>query len=151
QERGVRHPLYPALLAAPLAGCEAAGIRDSIIQGAVVRLVVSLVVLWACALFAWEFHRRGETLTALLLMFVYALLPDVIYTQIHPLSETAATAPFLLALAWMERRPFLAGLMLGLAFGIRFQMGFFVVTAVFLVWLENGGRLDRPFLKMMVG
>src|SRR5947208_2280892 len=106
QERGIRHPLYPALLAVPLAGCEAVGVRDSIVQGAVVRLAVSLVVLWACALFAWEFHRRGDTLTALLLMFVFALMPDVVYTHIHPLSETAATAPFLLTLVWMERRPF---------------------------------------------
>jgi hypothetical protein len=151
QERGIRHPLYPALLAGPLAGFEAIGIRDSIIQGAALRWVVSLFALLACALFAWEFHRRGDTTTALLLMFLFALIPDVIYTHIHPLSEIGATIPFLLALVWVDRRPFVSGLLLGMAFGIRFQMGFMIAAMVFMAWIQNRGRFNWPFLKLMAG
>lgn len=151
QERGVRHPLYPGLLAGPLAAFEAGGVRDGLTQGALLRWTVSLFALLACTAFAWEFHRRGDPTAALVLMTLVALMPDVIYTHIHPLSETAATVPFLLALAWMDRRPFVSGLLLGLSYGIRFQMGFAVAATVFAAWLRNRGRIDRPMLKMGTG
>jgi phosphatidylinositol glycan class B len=151
QERGVRHPVYPVLLAIPLASCEALGIRDTLVQGALLRWTVSVVVLLACTLFAWEFHRRGDTTAALLLMSLFALMPDVIFSQIHPLSETGATAPYLLALVLLDRRPFWSGLLLGLSFGIRFQMGFIIGPTVFLAWLTNRGRIDRPFVKLVLG
>ena len=65
QERGMRHLLYPALLAAPLAALDAVGIRDPMLQGSLLRLMVSLIALAASALFAWQFHRRGDSVAAL--------------------------------------------------------------------------------------
>src|SRR5207248_765900 len=100
QERGIRHPLYPVLLAAPLAALDGLGVADPLTQGALLRWGVSLAVLLAGAVFAWQFHHRGDTMAALLLMSILALSPDVIYTHIHPLSETAATIPFLFALVF---------------------------------------------------
>jgi GPI mannosyltransferase 3 len=151
QERGMRHPLYPALLAAPLAAMEAVGVRDPIIQGALLRWLVAVMCLGTWALFAWEFHRRGQKSMSLLLMFLFSLEPDIIYIHVHPLSEIAATIPFLLALVSMERRPFVAGVMLALSFGIRFQMGFIIAGAGVLVWIRNRCRFNRPFQMLTAG
>jgi hypothetical protein len=84
-------------------------------------------------------------------MAALALLPDVIYSQIHPLSEIAATVPYLLALIWIDRRHFLAGMALGFSFGLRFQMGFLIAAIVTLMWAQQRFRIDRPLLRMAGG
>src|SRR5262245_4450966 len=151
QDRGIRHLLYPALLAMPLAALEAVGITDPFLLAALLRWGVSLLALVVCARFAWEFHRRGDTVAALLMMAITAVAPDFVYPHSHPLSETASTIPLLLALGWLDRRPFLAGVMLGLAFGIRFQVGFLVGALVFVAWLDCRFRFTRPVLKLGAG
>jgi GPI mannosyltransferase 3 len=150
QKRGMRHPLYPALLALPLRILEAVGVRDPLVQAGIIRFLVASFTLWAWGLFAWQFQRRGEPFTALLLMFVFALSPDLIFVQTHLLSETAATVPFLLAVCWLDRRPILAGVMLGVCFGIRFQMGFLIGGLLLLAGLETRFRPRGPFLRLVL-
>jgi hypothetical protein len=151
QEQGLRHPLYSGMLAGPLAGFEAVGVRDPIIQGALLRWLVATLALGAWALFAWEFQRRGNTLAALTMMVLISLIPDLVFIHTHPVSEIAASVPFTLALVWLDSLPFLAGLMLGLSFGIRFQMGFLIAALVPLVWILNRFRFNRPILKLGAG
>ena len=151
QTDGLRHPLYPRLLAVPLAGMESVGIRDSLIQGCLMRWIVSLIALFAWSLFAWELHRRGDTMASLLMMCTIAFAPDIIYIHIHPLSETGATITFLIALVLLGRHPFWAGALLAISFGIRFQMGFIVGATVIFVWVMNRCRFDRPFLRLSLG
>ena len=147
QERGMRHPLYQAFLAVPLRILEASGIRNPLVQSGVIRFIVAVLTLAAWAVFAWQFQRRGDTFTALLLMFVFALSPDLVHVHTHPLSEIAATIPFLLAVCCLERRPVLAGGMLGVCFAVRFQMGFLIGGMVFLAGLPDRFRLRGPFLR----
>lgn len=151
QKLGMRHLLYPALLALPLAGFEAMGIRDPVIQCGLLRFLVSLLALAACARFAWEFHRRGDSAAALLLLAAFAFVPDFVNAHSHPMSETAAMISFLLALVWVDRYPFAAGVLLGLSFGIRYQMGILVATVGILAWVRGGWRFNRPLLLLAGG
>jgi hypothetical protein len=147
QELGMRHPIYPALLAAPLRVMEMMGVRNPLVQAAVIRFILGALALWASCLVAWQFQRRGDTITALGLALVFALSPDIVFVQTHVLSETTATIPFLLAVCWLDRRPILAGAMLGVCFGIRFQMGFLIGGAIVIAWGGNRFRLRGPFLQ----
>jgi phosphatidylinositol glycan class B len=151
QERGMRHLLYPALLAVPLAGLDAVGIRDPMLQGSLLRLMASLFALAAGALFAWQFFRRGDAAAAFVLMYIFTLMPDLVHSHIHPISEVAATIPFLLALCWIDRRPFVAGILLGLAFGVRFQMGFLIAATLVLLFFQQRCRVDRPMARLASG
>jgi GPI mannosyltransferase 3 len=151
QQYGVRHPLYPALLAVPLAGLKELGVTDPFVRAGVLRWLVALLALAACARFAWEFHRRGDSVTALVLMAVTALSSDVAYAQSHPLTEIAASVPFLLALVWLKSRPFVAGWLLGLAFALRFQTAILIACVVPLAWWGNGLRLSGTFARLSAG
>lgn len=151
QERNIRHPLYPALLAIPLATLESIGIRDPLLQGALLRWFVSILALLACSMFAWELHRRGDSVAALYLMVLMALTPDIVYWHIHPLSETGATTTLLLALVWLDHRSFLAGWFLGASFAIRFQMGFLIAAIVMFVWVRRRCIIDKPLLLLGSG
>ncbi len=150
QDRGMRHPIYPAFLAAQLRLLEGIGIRDPLVQTGIIRFVVAVLTLASWAFFAWQFQRRGDTFTALMLMFLFALSPDIIFVQTHPLSEIAATIPYLLAVCWLDRRPILAGVMLGVCFGFRFQMGFLIGGTVFLAGLGTRFRPRGPFLRFVL-
>lgn len=150
QERGIRHPLYQSVLAVMLGGLELVGVRDPFVQAGALRFIVAGMALGAWALFAWQFQRRGDTAVALLMMFVVSLSPDLIYVHTHPLSELAATIPFLLAVCCLDRRPVVAGMLLGVCFALRFQMGFLIGGMVLLAAAGVRFRPRGDFLRFVL-
>src|SRR5262249_49644211 len=121
------------------------------IRAGVLRWLMALLALAACARFAWEFHQRGDSIAAIILMTVTALSSDVAYAHSHPLTEIAASVPFLLALVWVESRPFVAGCLFGLAFALRFQTAILIACVVPLAWWGNGFRLKGAFARLSAG
>jgi hypothetical protein len=56
-----------------------------------------------------------------------------------------------LALVWLERWPFVAGWLLGLAFALRFQTAILIACVVPLAWWGNGFRLRGAFARLAAG
>ena len=149
QDRGVRHPLYSHLLAGPLALMESVGVADPLVQVAVLRSLVAVAVWAASAWFAWAWFVRGRRVAALLWLAFAGLTPAFVYTHSHSLTETACQAPLLAALVLLDRRPFAAGVLLGVAFGIRFQVGFVILPLYVLTWCD--GLFSRAWLRFAAG
>lgn len=126
QERGIRHYLYPATVAAAISVMDAVGIGDPLVQSAALRTALSGGVLLVIMLFAWRWLHEGKTAAAFCLALMAAASPDLIFMTTRTLSETAATIPFLLALYCFDKRPLVAGLLLGAMFAIRLQCVFFI-------------------------
>lgn len=126
QERGIRHYLYPGIVAAAIYVMDAVGASDPLVQSAVLRTALSGGVLLGLMLFAWRWLNTGKTAAAFCLALMAAASPDLIFMTTRTLSETAATIPLLLALWCFEKRPLGAGLLLGAMFAIRLQCAFFI-------------------------
>lgn len=125
-ERGIRHYLYPSCLAVLLYSLDMIGVRDPIYQATIIRALLAVAIFAGIALLARDWLRQGRTPAAVCLLALAALSPDMIYTSIRTLSETAATIVFILSIYFFRRDPFLCGLFLGIMFAVRFQMAFFI-------------------------
>ena len=125
-ERGIRHYFYPSCLALLLSLLDLIGVRDPLYQATAIRALLAIGVFGGIALLARDWLRQGRVPGALCLLALAALSPDIIYMSIRTLSETAATIPLVLSIYFCKRDPFLAGLLLGIMFAVRFQLAFFI-------------------------
>jgi hypothetical protein len=143
QEEGIRHWFYPGCLAGVLWLMEQVGITDPQLQNSLFHFLIALIVFSATARFAWELHIQGDTPASLLLMISTSIFPDVIFVHCRLLTENVMMAPVLLGMAYLPRRPLLAGVLIGLSFGVRFHAGFLIAGMTFLAWWGNRDR--KPF------
>jgi phosphatidylinositol glycan class B len=118
---GTRHYLYPGILAGLLFALEVVGVRDPILQASVIRALISIAVLSAAAMIAWELMRRREGPAGVLFLSLCALSPDLIYMTVRTLSESAMMVPLLMGVYYLARRPVIAGICFGVMFAIRLQ------------------------------
>ena len=125
-ERGTRHYFYPYCLALLLTGLDALGVRDPIDQATAIRALLGIALFAGLALLARDWLRQGRVAGAFCLLAGAALSSDIVYMSVRTSSETAATIPLIFCLYLHKRDPFLTGLLLGIAFAIRFQMAFFI-------------------------
>jgi GPI mannosyltransferase 3 len=136
-ERGIRHYLYPGLLAGGIIALETVGIDQPLTQAAIFKWMISSGILAGIALFSWQWLREGKTAASFLLLAFFAFSPDIHYFTLRTLSEATSTVPLLLALWLLRRRPLAAGALCGLMFLIRFQTAFFIVgIAPIVAWLD---------------
>ena len=140
---GMRSWVYPGILAGMMRAGAALGIEDSVSLMRFVRLLHAIVWLLPLVALHGLLRARRERAATLLLAF-FALQPLAVYwsTQANGVAFASAcslTALFLAARAraWPAAA---AGLLLGLAFGCRFQDAFF--GPVILAWLI-GSALKR--------
>lgn len=154
-ERGARHYLYPGFLAGVLKVFDWVGFEDPVGQAIAIRFLLAMAVYGAMAFVALAWLRQGRVAAALCLVAITAFSPDMVYASVRTLSETAALVPLVLAVYfyfWGENR-FLAGVFLGVSYGVRFTVAFFILPAVVIDlwegWCAGGNRrrlLARPFL-----
>jgi FkbM family methyltransferase len=129
-ERGIRHYLYPGLLAGTLVTLDALRVQDPVHQAMVIRVLMGLGVLAVMAWAAREWIRDGKPAAGLALIALTAFSPDMIFIGARTLSETAMMIPLVLGVLVWRQRPFWAGILFGLMFAIRFQSAFFTVAFV---------------------
>jgi hypothetical protein len=121
-ERGTRHYLYPAVLAAELLVLERLGIVDPLEQYVAMRLAMSLTVLAVMAVLALDLARRGYREAAwFLLTFAVFSMDWIRFYGSSLLSETATIIPLVLGLITLRDRPMVGGLMFTMTFAIRVQ------------------------------
>jgi hypothetical protein len=142
--RGVRHYLYPGVLAGELTLCDWLGISDPVMQAKVIRILMGVAILGCFGAISYRWIRQQRLAAALFLMTFAALFPDMIFISVRTLSETAVMIPLLMALAVWDRSRLLAGICFGICFAVRFQSGFFIVAA-FGIELFNDWRHSRPW------
>jgi phosphatidylinositol glycan class B len=146
QERGMRSYLFPGFLAAQLLGLDACGLTDPVLQAAALRLILSLAAFAAMIAIAWRLDQLGNRPAALFFVAWSSLSLFLVFITTRTLSDTAIIAPFLLALLCLNRCPFAAGILLGIAFAIRFQTAFLIASVVGCILLESA-RTKEPFSR----
>jgi hypothetical protein len=129
-QRGIRHYLYPGLLAGTLVTLDSLRVKDPVHQAIVIRVLMGLAVLAVMAVVARAWIRGGKPVAGLALLALTAFSPDMIFIGARTLSETAMMIPLVLGVLVWRRRPFWAGILFGLMFAIRFQSAFFTVAFV---------------------
>ncbi len=155
-ERGVRHCLYPGLLAGILYVLEyVVAVRDPVSQAAVIRFLLSVAVLASFALVAYDWMQRRKTAGAFFLLALAAFSPDMIFVSVRTLSETAMMVPLLVGLFFLRRNPLVAGVLFGIMFAVRFQSAVLIAAMVMLAFLEDlrSGEswLRRPSSRLATG
>jgi hypothetical protein len=154
-ERGMRHMLWPGVLAGLLWLQEVVGLTDPLHQASVIRALLGSSVVVTSTLFAWDWLRAGRVRAALCLAGLAAFSPEFAFVSVRTLSETASIIPLMLGIYFMSRRPWLTGALLGVAFAVRFQTLF--LTAGFLGvglydWMRTRSAADRrAFLQLAAG
>jgi hypothetical protein len=152
QERGMRHPLLPALLGGVILACERVGVADPHAQATVIRLSVALASFGALARLACTVYREGQRVAALVLAFLLASSVDLAYMHARVLSESAAAVALTLALVYWPRRPLACGLFLGLMVTFRLQAAPFAAglwtVAAWTGWKEGTAR---PAARLALG
>jgi hypothetical protein len=144
-ERGIRHHLYPGLLAGALVTLDALRVEDPVHQAMVIRVLIGLGVLAVMAWAAREWTRDGKPVAGLALLTLTAFSPDMIFIGERTLSETAMMIPLVLGVLVWRQRPFWAGILFGLMFAIRFQSAFF--TVAFLLCAIDADVMQRRSWK----
>ncbi|MGR2753409.1 hypothetical protein [Agromyces arachidis] len=116
----VRISTGPVMLL-PIAGLIALGI-DPVIAGRAVATAGYAVLIAALALIGHRLGGRWAALVAVALPLAFdaAAMPSPIQTPADILGEVTAAALLAAALAFLHRRPWLAGLLLGLAIQVKF-------------------------------
>lgn len=153
--RGVRHMLWPGVLAGLLWLQQAVGLTNPLNQAAVIRALIGSSVVVTSTLLAWDWLRAGRVRAALCLTGLAAFSPEFVFVSVRTLSETAAIVPLMLGIYFMSRRPWLTGALLGVAFAVRFQTLF--LTAGFLGvvlfdWLRTRSAATRSaFTQLAAG
>jgi hypothetical protein len=152
QERGMRHPCFRFVLGGLLYSLEHLGIDNPLLQASLIRMILAMTTYAGMVLLALDLYRRGHSVAALFLMFVFAAMLDLVYINARTLSDNAIIVPLCIALVLWERRPGLAGLFLGLMFGLRlqslfFSAGFWLVT----ICQDWKGRHHHPNLLRAAG
>jgi hypothetical protein len=154
-ERGIRHYLYPGLLAGVLVTLEALRVQDPVHQAMVIRVLMGLAVLAVMAWAAREWIRDGKLVAGLALIALTAFSPDMIFIGARTLSETAMMIPLVLGVLVWRQRPFWAGILFGLMFAIRFQSAFstvaFVLCAIDADVMQRRSWKQGTTLPMTVG
>ena len=129
---GLRSPLFPALLAGPIALASALGLGPEVFLPVIAGLLslLSTAVVAAAFMIGWKLHGRSG---ALICGWLCAFWPDLVYYGPKTLTEAQAGNLMVLA-AWTgwyarSRRhgppfglPLVTGLLLGLAFCFRFHL-----------------------------
>jgi hypothetical protein len=139
-----RSLLYPGLHWALFSALQRAGVGDPQTKMLVVRLLHaawSLLTVYGGYRIAERLAGRDAARLAGLVLAAFWLLP---FASVHDLVEVACQPPLVLAILLLVRtdggpRPreaLLAGLLLGLAFAIRFQTAVFSATGVLLLLLR---------------
>jgi hypothetical protein len=134
QERGLRHPSFCVVLGSWLFCLEHLGIHNPLVLAGLVRATLALTLYAGLVLLALSLYRRGHAAACLFLMFLFAVMLDLVYLNARTLTDNAIILPLCLALVLWDKRPGWAGLSLGLMFGLRlqsilFSAGFWQITA----------------------
>jgi len=146
QDRGMRHTLFPRLLALGVLVLDATGFNNPFLQATVLRLILSILSFLVMTLIAWRWFQQGRRTAALFLMLVMTAAVDLYYIQGRILSETAMAVPLLWALYWERRRPLCAGLCLALVFALRFQAGVILIPSLAAAALLTRSRISERLL-----
>lgn len=118
---GVRSWLFPGFLAGVMEVARLAG-DGPVVQNAAIAVALSLLSLPAVACgFLWARRCAGEV-AAVASGVLLAAWPDAVLLSIHPLIDGAAAALLLPALYALERRPGIAGCLLGLTAMLRIPL-----------------------------
>jgi GPI mannosyltransferase 3 len=145
-DRGIRHYLYPCILADLLFLGERLGISDPVDQAALIRILMGVSVFACFAAMSYRWMRQGRTVAALFLMVAAGLYSNAVFMSVRTLSETAVMIPLLLALLVWDRSRITAGMFFGLCFAVRFQSAFFILGAIGIeIW--NDRQLIRNWLR----
>jgi hypothetical protein len=152
QDYGMRHPLFPTILAGVLWAGERAGIHNPHVLAALQRFLMVLISYGAMAYLAWSLFVRGGRTTALALAALLVLCVDLVFIQIRVMSETACVATLALALALWPRRPIAVGILLGLMIALRLQaaplaLGFCSLA----IWTDWRSEQPRTNMRLIVG
>jgi hypothetical protein len=154
-ERGIRHYLYPGLLAGAIFLFELCGLSDPVLQAIAIRTLLGVFVLLSIVPVAHDWLRRGRLPAALCLITMAAFSPDMIFIGARTLSETAMIVPLMLGLYFFERRPAVAGALFGVMFAIRFQSAIliagFALVSAFDAWKANAKGAWRSTVKLAAG
>lgn len=148
QSRGVRNLIYPYFLALVLRLDDVVGIHAPLAQAASIRVLLGTVGFLLFARLAWRYLQQRRPVVGLAALVLFGLLPPVVYFQARCLSENAIIIPLIGALLLMPRRPFWAGICLGLMFAVRFQSAFISAGIICVAILDDRiiqrGRGDAP-------
>jgi hypothetical protein len=137
-ERGVRHCLYPGVLAGLICLFDLLNLRDPVWQAMVLRSFLGVAVFVSIMLVAHDW-LRGRSTAALCLIAMAAFSPDMVYTNVRTLSGTAMVIPLILGYLFWKRAPFVAGILFGVMFAVRFQSAFLTGAFFALTFLEDWG------------
>ncbi len=147
---GIRHWLLPLLLVPPMWLADSLGFGE-VEAARIFAVLVSLLIVVSF----YQIGRAFSALHALVLGFIGATWFELVYFGSHTLSESFSLALFFPAAALLmnvaqasAKRIFLAGLLLGFAFLIRFQFGpAFAVLALLTCRFD----VRRAWLPLIAG
>ena len=146
-ERGVRHYMYPYLLASSLHVLDFVGVTQTIVQAQVIRCCLGFAVLGSLAMLAHRWLRQGRTTAAFSLLSLSCFTPYFLFIGARTLSETAAIPVLVAMIYFLDQRSVLAGLLGGLIFGIRFQMALFVAPLFFALLLFPTNKTNQSTIR----
>ncbi|GGI43525.1 hypothetical protein BCL57_000003 [Agromyces flavus] len=128
----------------PIAGLIGIGV-DPVFAGRAIATVGYVGLLVALALVGRRLGGRWAALVAVAvpLAFETAAMPSPIQTPVDVLGEVTAAAFLVAALLFLHRRPWLAGLMLGLAIQVKFIALLAVPALTIAVLLDGAGPILR--------
>jgi GPI mannosyltransferase 3 len=121
QQVGLRHPLFPMILAGILWIGERSGITDPHVLAALQRIVLGIASFAALAALALSIHARGRWVAGLVIAVLIACNVDLVFIGVRVMSENASITALAFALVCWPRRPVAAGLLLGMMVTLRLQ------------------------------